>query len=144
MKEYVCGLLFSHGRKTVALIEKSGKGEFKWQGGLFNGLGGVVEEGEMAVEAMNREFKEEAGVENILWEGFLILECHTDSPSPCKVHFYRAFSNEVMKVKSMTEEKVGIFKVEDVLQMPNVVHNLRWLIPLALDRQVNYGVVRLK
>ncbi len=58
-----CGLrrfLFSEDRRRVVLINKKRP---EWQAGLQNGIGGKVLEGEIYLQAMIREFKEETGFE---------------------------------------------------------------------------------
>jgi len=73
-QEYVNGFLFfkRDGFDKVLLILKNRP---KWQAGCFNGIGGKVEPGELHIDAMRREFWEEAGVEtNILWREFGVVE----------------------------------------------------------------------
>lgn len=144
MIEYVCGFLFSTGRKTVALIRKSDKHHEKWQDGQLNGLGGKVKESEGYLEAMNREFDEEGGVRGIEWNKFLTLE--VGKGSVITVHFFRAFSDLVTEVKTMEDESVGVFRLEDIIGASNplrTIPNLQWIIPLALDTQLEQSVVRI-
>ncbi|WP_164969449.1 hypothetical protein [Halarcobacter ebronensis] len=54
MKHYVTGFLFTKDFKHVVLIKKLNP---EWQRGLFNGVGGKVEENEKPCDAMSREFK---------------------------------------------------------------------------------------
>src|SRR6185295_19082363 len=56
MKHYVNGF-YRSGDSVVLFL----KAKPEWQKGRFNGVGGKVESGETAVEAMVREFKEEVG-----------------------------------------------------------------------------------
>jgi 8-oxo-dGTP diphosphatase len=53
---YVVGFQFNNAGDRVALIKK---GRPEWQAGLWNGIGGGVERGESAEQAMEREFQEE-------------------------------------------------------------------------------------
>jgi len=62
MIKYVLGFAFTPEvglYRRVALIEKK---KPKWQEGRINGIGGKIEPGETAVQAMSREFYEETSV----------------------------------------------------------------------------------
>jgi 8-oxo-dGTP diphosphatase len=58
-QHYVNGFMFSPDHQRVALIHKR---QPTWQAGYLNGIGGKIELGETAAEAMVREFSEETGV----------------------------------------------------------------------------------
>jgi 8-oxo-dGTP pyrophosphatase MutT (NUDIX family) len=76
---------------------------------------------------MHREFKEETGVDipEEQWEFF--LEMH----GPDWVVFcYRAFSDDTMECRTITDETV-LFAPVDVLHGYPVISNLKWLVPLA-------------
>src|SRR5688572_19942605 len=70
---YVAGFMFSADKRHVALIKKSKPG---WKKGKLNAIGGKIEEGEIAYEAMTREFREEAGVSTDFdtWTHFLTMK----------------------------------------------------------------------
>lgn len=70
MKKYVAGFLFSSDGTMVALVEKQ---KPDWQKGKLNAIGGKIEEGESALQAMQREFKEEAGLDISNWTLFCVL-----------------------------------------------------------------------
>lgn len=60
--KYVCGfLVYGH---SVALMRKNRP---QWQVGKLNGIGGKIEDGETAAEAMRREFQEETGQDGFEW-----------------------------------------------------------------------------
>lgn len=127
IQSYVVGFLFSEDDKKVVLIRKD---KPKWQAGLLNGVGGKIEAGESPHRAMIREFKEEAGLDIQLWKP--IVKIYSDS---YEVHFFMA-KGDVTKVTSVTSEKV---KVVDVLKLPkNVLWDVRWLVPLALAKNVRF------
>lgn len=132
MTDYVCGFAFNEDATLVALI---GKLRPEWQAGLLNGIGGHVERQEIPNVAMQREFFEEAGLGFSDWENFLVL---MDANARWRVYFYRAFGVPLGKVESMTDERVGVYPVVD--GPLSVVPNLRWLIPLAADR--NWATTR--
>lgn len=119
--QYVAGFLFSEDGSRVALIRKT---KPAWQSGKLNGIGGKVEKGEDALDAMRREFREETGVDQEYWRGFCTLE--GDSWA---VNFFVAFGN-VDAVRTTTEEEVVIVPVNS---LEGTIPNLKWLIPLALD-----------
>lgn len=127
MTKYVCGFLFSADREKVALILKR---KPPWQFGQYNGIGGKIEEnGEQASWAMRREFQEETGVIIDGWERFATVR---GSSNKFTIYFFRAFSDDIFDVKTMEEEQVAIFNVNDLPE--NLIGNLSWLIPMALDR----------
>jgi len=127
--KYVVGLLFSPERDFVALLKKDHPA---WQAGKWNGPGGHVEKGETAQQAVAREVDEECGVfvEPERWEEFLILEGDEYSAT-----FLRAFASEVFAVQTVTSEEVELFNVREATGLPTIP-NLKWIIPLALDRDL--------
>lgn len=131
MKQYVAGLLFSEDRRFVALVEKNRP---EWQAGKLNAIGGKIEDGEAPYQAMRREFEEETGVDRYDWKAFAIL-----TGKDFVVHFYAAFSDDVNKVRTMEDEDISLYVVRSVLDNPNLIPNLRVLIPLALD---DTGIVK--
>lgn len=138
---YVCGFLFTHDRRHVALIHKL---KPDWQRGKFNGIGGKLEAGETISEAMGREFYEETGMSLPVyyWERFLIMKFVAKDEV---VHFFKAtlVSGEV-HLESKTDELVGWYKVSEggqVLDLPTLP-NLAWVIPMALSG--NKGLIELE
>jgi 8-oxo-dGTP diphosphatase len=122
MTQYVAGFLFSEDKGSVALIEKK-KGPPAVIG-KWNAIGGKIEDGETSLAAMKREFIEETGASfELAWLRFLRLEGENWS-----VDFYHAFAN--LRIESMEDEKVSWFTLRE---LPNVVSNLKWIIPMALS-----------
>ena len=132
--EYVVGFLFGDQGINVALIHKT---KPAWQFGKLNGIGGKIEPGETAAQAMTREFREEAGVHIEDWEPFATIICDNggnEANLSARVHFFRYFSStDLQKVETKTEERVQIVDSRDV-QIFTCVPNLRWLLPMALAR----------
>ncbi len=129
MKHYVTGFMFSADLNQLALIEKR---QPEWQAGLLNGIGGKIEENESAVAAMVREFEEETSVQttNQDWTLFAIIE----RPGHYIVHFFCAFTDAVFDVTTVEQERVLIV---DSKSLPgNVIFNLNWLIPMAMDQEL--------
>lgn len=109
-QDYVLGFAFSPGNHYVALIEKQRPA---WQAGKWNGIGGKVEVGEAPIDAMVREFREEAGaaITADRWREFLVLS-GTESQVPeragdtYRIHCFRASGVTQRQVRSATDERV--------------------------------------
>lgn len=125
----VCGFYFSDDREFVVLIHKERP---NWQKGKLNGVGGKVEEGEFALDAMRREFREETGLDIENWDSFCVLR---DDANGYEITYYRAFGSQINEAKTTTDEKVEVFQVGAIFTLP-LLHNLTWLIPMALDPNV--------
>lgn len=133
MTEYVCGLLFSESRETVALVHKQ---KPAWQAGKLNGPGGKIERRETPPEAMAREFAKETGVEIApeQWQPLAVLR-----GVDFTVHFFAAFDNMVFCCRTIEAEQIIVGSVAGALAGEALIPNLRVLIPLALDRS---GIVK--
>lgn len=133
-KRYVAGFLFSKNGVHVALVEKQ---KPEWQKGKFNAIGGKIEEGESALQAMQREFKEEAGLDIANWTPFCVLagndSDYNAGGNDFEVHFFSHFSDDVYKVKTMETEEVLYHSTKAIVFM-DTIPNLKWLIPLAQER----------
>lgn len=66
MTNYVVGFLFTQSKSECLLVKKN-KPEF--MKGLWNGIGGSINDGEFPITAMCREAKEEAGLD-VIWVQF--------------------------------------------------------------------------
>lgn len=128
MIRYVIGFLFSQEGLSLAMVRKN---KPEWQKGLLNGIGGKIEDDELPIQAMNREFKEEAGVEDINWQQRLILMGET-----FELHVFSAFDHDkFLQVKTMEEEKIERMQVNSLNTHSDfkTVDNLKWLVPLLLE-----------
>lgn len=124
MKEMVVGFYYNINRDAVTLIKKN---KPEWQKGLFNGVGGKIEEGETPFVAMKREFEEEANASIDTWKHFVTM---TDFKNKWRVYFFCAFG-PVGGITSLTDEEVFVI---DMNSLPsNMIPNLKWLIPLGID-----------
>lgn len=123
---YVLALLFTPDRARVVLMRKTRPA---WQAGRVNALGGKLHPGESAVDAARREVREEAGVDVAAWEEFLVW----DDPQ-YRMHAVRAF--DAAAERAHTAEDQPVFLAECATLPPELIDNLRWLVPLALDRDV--------
>jgi 8-oxo-dGTP diphosphatase len=135
MTEYVAGFMFSEFGTKVALIQKERP---EWQKGNFNAIGGHIEEGEIPLEAMCREFVEETGVSHVSWEQFLVYR-----GIDYVVYFFVTFSDDIYYLRTITDETIQVLSVYDIQtkKVSNIIPNLYWLIPLALDKSISYAWV---
>jgi len=104
----------------------------EWQRGCFNGIGGHMELNETPKQSIQREIFEET---NLCIDPENLKLFHVLNPPKVKVYFFKTFLSEFMMntFKSKTDERLSIFDINEFLQKPNIVSNLRWLIPMALD-----------
>lgn len=124
---YVAGLLFDDLGDIVLLMRKR---KPAWQAGKLNAIGGRIEPGESPVAAMIREFEEEAGARVLDWTPLAVL-----TGPDFVVHFYFTHDTEALfAARTMEAEPVGRFPTGRALTDPDLIPNLRVLIPLALDR----------
>ena len=129
MNNMVCfcvGFVFSDDYQKIALIRKNRP---EWQVGKLNGIGGLIEEGETPIQAMCREFKEEAWYPLEDWQQFAVLEGEDR-----KLFFFKT-TCDLDKLKQQTDEEIEVHFISDVFK-ENIIPNLIWLIPMALDKKV--------
>lgn len=128
--QYTVAFIFSRypadGKLKVLLIRKNRP---EWQAGKLNGVGGKVEESDPCpFMGCAREVAEETGLRNIDLTYFANL-----SGRSCEIGF---FASEVpwetfISARALTDEVLKVCDVDDL--PPDVISNLRWLIPLALN-----------
>lgn len=136
--KYVCGFAFTHeGAFTprVLLLEKHGS--LEWMDGMFNGLGGKIEQAEGIRSAMAREFEEEAGIKTdpIEWLTFH----HERWRSGNEVYFLCTRINEVVLDDAVlrqrnAREPLALARLSDNGVTRGVfpmLPNLHYLIPMA-------------
>ena len=135
MKLYVVGFL--HYKDEVVLLRKSRP---PMLAGKLNGIGGKIEPGEHAVDAMVREFAEETGLQTS--QGVWRYYAEVSGDGYVIAYFTADLSGEDSRpeVRSTTDEAVGWYSVP---RLPvDVVPDTRWLIPLSLDLTVMTADVR--
>ena len=121
-QDYVAGFLIDPVTRTVALVRK---GKPQWQAGKLNAIGGKVEPGESAEQAMRREFAEEAGVDRGDWAHFASVRGPWG-----QVSFFRAFGS-TGAVRTMETEPIEVHSL-DAVPFDEAIPNVSWLLPLAL------------
>lgn len=127
MKSYVVGFIFNHDLTRMVLVTKARP---EWQKGRLNGVGGKIEDGESAVNAMVRETKEETGLTTSASDWRPVVSMKRMSVT---VEFFalRHMGDE-HAIRTTTDEVVGWY---DVSSLPRtVLSNLTWMVPLAIDR----------
>ena len=125
---YVLALLFTPDRRRVVLMRKTRPA---WQAGRVNALGGKLAAGESAAAAAEREVREEAGVvvPAAAWEEFVVWD-----DSVYRMHAVRAVHEAAERARTAEDQEVFLADVDRL--PPELIDNLRWLVPLALDRDV--------
>lgn len=131
---YVLGFAFTHDMRSVVLIEKQ---KPNWQAGKLNGIGGKVERGETAEDAMCREFAEETGVTYTRHADWLyIMTMRFQNGAVVHVYANRMIDNhELANPRTMEDEHVLILPVApstgQLIASKPMIRNLTWLIPLC-------------
>jgi len=129
---YVTGFIFSEDLTHVVLLEKLSP---SWQKGLFNGVGGKIENDELPAQAMVRECEEETGV--FIRENDWVHYVHLKKPNYFELDVFFAISDLAFSAKSTEKEQVHILKINKLPK--NIIPNLKWLIPLALDQSLKFN-----
>lgn len=125
--EYTCGFLFNTAGTYVVLIKR--RDSRSYRPGCWNGVGGHIEPGETPLQAMQREFKEEAGQDVKDWKKFATLT--TDGGDSIIHLFYSDQSTEMMyKVTTETDELVRPISLASLVNLPRMP-NLMFLISMA-------------
>lgn len=127
---YVVGFLFDASFQAVALIRKN---KPEWQAGLLNGIGGKIEVGEMPMEAMHREFKEEAGLDGLIWCHFASLSGTNNDGGAFELECFWTTSERLNRIRSQEAEQIEVITVRDISGQKDTIGNLPWLIMLARD-----------
>lgn len=137
MIKYVVGFIFSWDKKSVILIKKQHP---EWQKGRLNGIGGHINDKETAVAAMQRECKEETGLDLPAWNEFLLCE---DEDKKIQLHCFRTvlFENQIKQAKTMTDEAISVVDAENAsnLSAQSMIGNLRVILRMAMDWNFKLG-----
>ena len=127
---YVLALLYSADLRHVVLMRRTRP---SWQASRVNALGGGLMAGESAAEAARREVREECGVDVDEWREVISWE-----DAQYVMHVMSAVSERARQARTLEDQEVFL---ADVNALPhNVIDNLRWLVPLALDANVAFPI----
>lgn len=135
-KLYSLGLMFSLDGSRVALIRKKNPA---WQAGKLNGIGGKAEPSESSIEAMTREFQEEAGVltRPESWSFFARI-----GAPEFEVHAFCCFTDDINSCQSMTAEDIVIVSPTADSIARDGLPGLSALLHAALDHRHQAGFAR--
>jgi 8-oxo-dGTP pyrophosphatase MutT (NUDIX family) len=116
--------------EDLALVRKN---KPAWQAGRLNGIGGGVEPGELPLQAMCREWKEETGDDHNDWSIFASL----DFGEGGIVHFFKAEVNKLPSFPHYNDigEVIEVHNYQNAIRYTSLqmIQNLKWLLPLAFE-----------
>jgi 8-oxo-dGTP diphosphatase len=127
MQRYTVGFIFNQTLDKVLLIHKLHPA---WQKGKVNGIGGKIESGEDSRDCIVREIQEETGL--ITHKNNWQFAGKNIAPD-WEVDFYAyQYEHDESDAHTVIDEKIEWFSLTNLPE--NLIPNLRWLIPLALDK----------
>lgn len=129
-KKYVLGFVMDKKKEKIVLIKKN-RPDF--QSGKLNGLGGKIEDGETPVEAIKREIMEESGIV-IDYSDLNHIGLIQDNKDEFKVDVFHAEISDIEKAKTLTDEKVIVFSIEDALKQENLIDHVPQIISTILNQ----------
>lgn len=134
MKYYCLGFLFIEdydGTANVLLIKKNADCKLDYLRNKLNGLGGSVEENETPLEAMEREFKEETGINDcVVWKEKGKIFGDGYEVTIFKGHLIVShFDSSVSFPIKSNEGEIDFYNV-DIIHNLEVVDNIPILLPL--------------
>jgi len=130
MIHYVGGFLFDTNQRYILLIEKN---KPEWMKGLYNGVGGRIEEGESSLQAMVREFKEETDLDVEHWNPYCTMVGDNDGGWDVE-WFWAVLPEQILrKARTAMKEEVRVTTVAAVMasEIP-LMANLPWLVSMAI------------
>ena len=122
--------------KVLLIRKKRGLGA-----GLYNGVGGKVEEGEGIVDAAIRECEEEIGIKptNLRWSGLLEFWNYEDDKVE-SVHFVHVFITDSFDGKPIeTEEAEPLWFDIDKIPYHDMWEDDKLWLPKVLEGKTVYG-----
>jgi len=111
LTRYAMGFVVSLDGRRVVLLRKNRP---SYLAGLWMGPAGHVEPGESPLEAVRREFEEEAGVHVPDWTFVRLVE-RPERPSEIHVFFG---CHDLAGVRTATDEEVRVFELAEIDRLP--------------------------
>lgn len=131
-QHFVLGFYFDReDPRRVLLLRKHKPGH--WQHGRVNAVGGRVEVGETPLAAMIREFREEVGVDQHVWQPTITFTHHLPDQPVSWIHCFRTHGPS-FPPQECDEGRLAWFR-EDNLPA-EVISNLRYLVPMHADAEM--------
>jgi len=127
MENISIGFLFSKDRKFVSLIKRK---EDSSELIKLTGIGGHIEIGESALDAMIREFEEEAGLKIDSWKQFAVLRI-----KDVTVNVFKAFSDDLYQIQTKEKDMARFYSVHS-LYLYDSWYNVKYLTEMALDDSI--------
>lgn len=126
-QDYVLGLAFNADQSKTVLIKKTRPA---WQAGKMNAVGGKIDAGETAIDAMCREFQEETGLTTQAdeWHHFMNIVGKDGT-----VFCYRLFDDKILNARTMEDQEIVIVDVDLNALKHTAMSNIPWLIGIATD-----------
>jgi 8-oxo-dGTP diphosphatase len=135
----VVGYLFDQDLSNVLLLRKAHP---EWQAGRLNGVGGHCEQIDISfADTMRREFFEEVGIDIPKVEWRQVAEMYSHDwmvVAFCVVAPFATLQAAVVNTANM-EEKAEILPVCSLCATEGIIGNVRWLVPMAIDKLSNPG-----
>lgn len=126
MSSYVLICIYDAYTKDIIMVEKK---KPEWQKGLYNLVGGKIEDGETPREAAYRETEEETGITNTI-----LHNCGSIKYEGGEIHcFYGGVLGEKIRPQEGEVERVFWTPFYAVNNDPKLIGNLRVMIPLMLN-----------
>lgn len=132
-KKYVLGFFFTP--EGVVLMFRTKE---DWQQGLWNGIGGSIEDGERPREAMVREFEEEALIKTSQdsWKAVCLITGINHKNESYELHVFECWWPLELKDFKMHQNEEGVVCVSEVFSEP-MDSTARWILNLCVDRHVS-------
>lgn len=127
VENYVVGIIYSN--EHVLLINKIRP---EWQKGIFNGLGGMINKGELPIDAMIRECKEECNLDIKYWE--LYDKVTFDNGIELNYFISKVNDDFIKEFKSMTDEEVVMFNLYKIPE--NIQDDIKYIITSRIYKGV--------
>jgi 8-oxo-dGTP diphosphatase len=134
MKRYTLGYIFTADLKKVLLVHKLAP---EWQLGKLNAVGGKIEEGEESIDCIVREVEEETTLKTNKKAWRYLGEMHGE-PWRMEIFTY-VYQKSLYDAKKAGKEEIQWFDINNLPE--NIIPNLRWQIPLALEK-IQYNALK--